>query len=249
MIGWETSQNCMVFDCVFFKCSNQEWEPRTPIVLCLYKSRLTTGLMLDTLIVFWRCGMNYDELWWIQRLLSWDMISMFRSLTFSPRLPEPKKPTWTLPIALQRSTFAGDQVSRLRTAGWVKISLGFCGETIWPWVKTYCTIFWWMNIHLPSILMFARIPWFWPMAISSDFIRFHPISSEASCEPESWRIDDAQTSAALSSKFRLRSDALGACLRRWTVVQPLSGMNNEFVYSLILYKCFVLGVMAQNSES
>ena len=78
---------------------------------------------------------------------------------------------------------------------------------------------------------------------------FHPISSEASCEPESWRIDDAQTSAALSSKFRLRSDALGACLRRWTVVQPLSGMNNEFVYSLILYKCFVLGVMAQNSES
>ena len=34
-----------------------------------------------------------------------------------------------------------------------------------PWVKTYGAIFGWMNIHLPSILMFTRVPWFWPMAI------------------------------------------------------------------------------------
>ena len=36
---------------------------------------------------------------------------------------------------------------------------------IWPWVKTYVAIFGWMNIHLPSILMFTRVPRFWPMAI------------------------------------------------------------------------------------
>ena len=29
---------------------------------------------------------------------------------------------------------------------------------IWPWVKTYDAIFEWMNIHLPSILMFTRVP-------------------------------------------------------------------------------------------
>ena len=29
-------------------------------------------------------------------------------------------------------------------------------EGTWPWVKTYGTIFGWMNIHLPSILMFTR---------------------------------------------------------------------------------------------
>ena len=33
-----------------------------------------------------------------------------------------------------------------------------------PWVKTYVTIFGGMNIHLPSILMFTRVPGFWPMA-------------------------------------------------------------------------------------
>ena len=37
--------------------------------------------------------------------------------------------------------------------------------SIWPWVKTYDAIFGWMNIHLPSILMFTRVPRFWPMAI------------------------------------------------------------------------------------
>ena len=37
---------------------------------------------------------------------------------------------------------------------------------IWPWVKTYGAIFGWMNIHLPSILLFTRVPRFWPMAIS-----------------------------------------------------------------------------------
>ena len=31
---------------------------------------------------------------------------------------------------------------------------------IWPWVKTYGAIFGWMNIHLPSILMFTRVPRF-----------------------------------------------------------------------------------------
>ena len=37
--------------------------------------------------------------------------------------------------------------------------------TIWPWVKTYSTIFGWMNIHLPAILMFTRGTGFWPIAI------------------------------------------------------------------------------------
>ena len=36
---------------------------------------------------------------------------------------------------------------------------------IWPWVKTYGAIFGWMNIYLPSILMFTRVPWFRPMII------------------------------------------------------------------------------------
>ena len=36
---------------------------------------------------------------------------------------------------------------------------------IWPWVKTYGTIFKWMNIYLPAIFMFTRGTGFWPMAI------------------------------------------------------------------------------------
>ena len=36
----------------------------------------------------------------------------------------------------------------------------------WLWVKTYGAIFGWMNIHLPSVLMFTRVPQFWPMAKS-----------------------------------------------------------------------------------
>ena len=34
-------------------------------------------------------------------------------------------------------------------------------DDIRPWVKTYGTIFGWMNIHLPSILMFTRGKGFW----------------------------------------------------------------------------------------
>ena len=33
----------------------------------------------------------------------------------------------------------------------------------WPWVKTYGAIFGWMNIHLPSILMFTRCQGFDPL--------------------------------------------------------------------------------------
>ena len=38
-------------------------------------------------------------------------------------------------------------------------------QYIWPWVKTYGTIFGWMNIHLPAILMFTRGTEFWLITI------------------------------------------------------------------------------------
>ena len=38
---------------------------------------------------------------------------------------------------------------------------------IWPWVKTYDAIFGWMNIHLPSILMFTRCQGFDPLPYAS----------------------------------------------------------------------------------
>ena len=41
---------------------------------------------------------------------------------------------------------------------------------IWPWVKTYGTIFGWMNIHLPTILMFTRGTRFWPITISESTV-------------------------------------------------------------------------------
>ena len=54
-----------------------------------------------------------------------------------------------------------------RRALWIQLGcrIGLGMEKIWKCVKTYDAIFGWMNIHLPSILMFTRVPWFWPMAI------------------------------------------------------------------------------------
>ena len=57
----------------------------------------------------------------------------------------------------------------LRSLSW-QPAQSWCGaqnlyrvSVIWPWVKTYDAIFGWMNIHLPSILMFTRCQGFDPL--------------------------------------------------------------------------------------
>ena len=46
---------------------------------------------------------------------------------------------------------------------WSPEILGISTGITWPWVKTYDAIFGWMNIYLPSILMFTRGTGFWPI--------------------------------------------------------------------------------------
>ena len=60
-------------------------------------------------------------------------------------------------------------ITLLATWPWGSVQIGAkMNIIIWPWVKTYGTVFGWMNIHLPSSLLFTRVPRFCPMAIYLD---------------------------------------------------------------------------------
>ena len=79
--------------------------------------------------------------------------------------PQPAQTTWR---------FASKKVcgnlpwSRQSNSWLVNIPAnGTAGVHIWPWIKTYDTIFGWMNIHLPAVLMFTRGRGFWPITICS----------------------------------------------------------------------------------
>ena len=54
-----------------------------------------------------------------------------------------------------------------RARKWSKSPWIIGGILTWPWVKTYGTIFGWMNIHLPATLMFTRGTGFWPITTFS----------------------------------------------------------------------------------
>ena len=58
---------------------------------------------------------------------------------------------------------AATAVGSPRDQGALEHGVFFSRYRIWPWVKTYDAIFGWMNIHLPSILMFTRCQGFDPM--------------------------------------------------------------------------------------
>ena len=92
---------------------------------------------------------------------------------------------WPIPTWLKRmSHVSGSWVCGVYPSSfWRRVLPGCCLSSLreqwekhpsrhlvimWPWVKTYGAIFGRINIHLPSIssiLMFTRVPRFWPMAI------------------------------------------------------------------------------------